>query len=204
MNAPTPGLLKKPRGRNFMSANMVLPFYSVLQDIVGEEERDCVFQAAGLRNLPNPEEPVREKQVQQLHQIIRENYPAHLERIMTEAGIAAAKVITQYRLSVTAKQMLNRLPWSMATWMMVKSVHQNAWSFTGSGTFLMLETGMFELSQNPMMRGVHETRPQCTFHRTIFETMFREVVHEQMQCEELQCCGAGATSCRFKLSLPPQ
>lgn len=58
MIAPTPGPLKQPRERSFMSANMILPIHEVLSKFIGPDSRDDLFRQAGFRFLPSPQDPV--------------------------------------------------------------------------------------------------------------------------------------------------
>lgn len=203
MIPPTPGPLRPPRSAGFMSANMVLPLYEVLGQYVSQEERNRLYSDAGLRYLPGPEDPVREKQVSKLHQSIRLLYPELSKDIFEEAAVMAADIVAEYRIPVSGKMMLRRLPWPLATWMLVRSAQQNAWTFGGSGTFEAHTTAQVSLSHNPITRGETSSAPVCHFHRTLFERLFRLLVHPRMTCTEHQCEASGGSACKFELRVDP-
>lgn len=203
MIAPKTGPIKAPREHGFMSANMVLPLYEVLERDHSVEMRDDLFQRAGMRYLPTPEEPVREKQVMDLHQAIRQTYPDDWPDVMHKAGQLAGHIILNYRLDGKARRLLKRLPWPLATWMLVRTTAQNSWAFSGSGDFKLLKTSSFELVDNPVTRNETAQSPVCVFQQTMLETVFCQAIHPMMRCTETQCCATGASSCRFELAMTP-
>lgn len=204
MITPTPGPLRPPRSAGFMSANMVLPLYDVLGEYKGTRARDEIFSEAGIRYLPGPEDPVRERQVNLVHQGIRQRFPAQSKEIFSEAALIAADVVAEYRIPASGKTMLRKLPWPLATWMLVRSAHQHAWTFGGSGQFKANTTAKMDLIGNPSIRGAQSDKPLCHFHAALFQRLFRTLVHPRMICVEHKCEAAGDDCCRFELSLPPE
>lgn len=202
MITPTPGPLRPPRGTGFMSANTVLPLFEVLGNHHGASTRDRIFHEAGLRFLPGPEDPVRERQVCQIHQSVRRMFPTEAREILEEAGLLAADVVAQYRIPASGKMMLRRLPWPLATWMLMRSAQQHAWAFGGSARFATGAAAQMELTENPLVRGERAKAPICHFHRALFERLFRALVHPRMTCIEHSCEGAGGDACRFELRVP--
>lgn len=184
-----------------MSSNMILPIHEVLETYAGAEERDRIFQEAGLKFLPSPQDPVRERLVAQLHQGIRRDLPEIWRDIMVTAGEKAAQVVLDYRLDASARDLLRRLPWSLATWMLVRTTTQSAWTFSGSGDFRVLRTSMLEISNNPVTRSEHSDVPVCLFQQPVLENVFARAVDIRLRCQETQCCAAGGESCRFELSM---
>lgn len=200
MIKPTVGLLRPPRRNDMMSANMVLSFYEVIAAFGGTNLRDELFAQAGLRHLPGPEEPVREKQVYVLHQLVRDTFGNQAPNVMRTAGEAAADVVARYRIPDRAKTLMARMPWPMATWLLMRSARQHAWTFGGSGQFQMITTSTFELTDNPAIRGTQADHPICDFHAALFGNLMRSIVHRNMSCMELSCSATGAGSCTFKLA----
>lgn len=187
-----------------MSANIILSLHAAVGEVLGAEKRDAVYSNLGLRHLPHPEEPVRERQVFQLFETIRGLPEEDATEILTKGGEIAAEVVAEYRIPASAKTMLRRLPWPLATWLMVRSAGQNAWTFGGSAVFDAPKTGVFELRQNPTIGSHNAHGPVCHFHRVLFETLFRLLVHPGMVCREIACEGCGGPACRFEVFVPPQ
>lgn len=184
-----------------MSANMILPIHDVLQRFVGVDERDRMFQEAGLKFLPTPQDPVRERLVAQLHQAVRNELPDLWPDIMRTAGEQAGQVVLDFRLDASARDLLRRLPWSLATWMLVRTTTQNAWTFSGSGEFRVLRTSMLEIANNPVTRSEVSKAPVCLFQQTVLETVFSKAIDNRLTCRETQCCASGGDACRFELSM---
>lgn len=184
-----------------MSANMILPIFDVLETFVGVDERDRIFQDAGLKFLPSPQDPVRERLVAQLHQGIRRDLPHLWRDIMVSAGEKAAQIVLDYRLDVSSRDLLRRLPWSLATWMLVRTTTQNAWTFSGSGDFRVLRTSTLEIANNPVTRAETSNAPVCLFQQTVLETVFQRAIDTRLRFLETQCCAAGGETCRFELSM---
>lgn len=202
MTAPTPGPLKQPRERSFMSANMILPIHEVLSKFIGPDSRDDLFRQAGLRFLPSPQDPVRERQVAQVHQTIRRELPDDWQHIMKDAGEKAGRVVLAYRMDPGARDLLRRLPWSLATWMLVRTTTQNAWTFSGSGNFRVVKTSTLEICNNPVTRAESSDAPVCLFQQTVLETVFSHAIDTRLRFVETKCCAAGADACRFELAMP--
>lgn len=202
MITPTPGPLRPPRSAGFMSANLVLPLYDVLGDHSGPKTRDEIFGEAGLRYLPGPEDPVRERQVCAVHQGVRLHFPETSKEIFEEAAMIAADIVAEYRIPASGKAMLRKMPWPLSTWMLVRSAQQNAWTFGGSGLFKANTTAQVELRGNPSIKGASAEDPLCHFHRALFQRLFRTLVHPRMTCVEHSCEASGGDCCRFELSVP--
>lgn len=201
MSAPSTGPLKQPRERTFMSANMILPIHDVLGRFIGAEDRDRMFSDAGLKFLPNPQDPVRERLVAQLHQSIRRELPDLWPGIMSSAGEKAAQVVLDYRLDASSRDLLRKLPWSLATWMLVRTTTQHAWTFSGSGEFRVVRTSMLEISNNPVTRSEISASPVCLFQQTVLENLFAKAIDTRLRCRETQCCASGGDACRFELTM---
>jgi len=184
-----------------MSANMVLPLHQVLSDFAGPEIAERIYREAGLRYLPEPEEPVREKLVAEVHGAIRRAYPEDWKSIMTEAGEAAADIVATYRIPESAKTMLRRLPWPVATWMLMRSALQNAWTFSGSAEVSAPKTSSLKIDGNPAIRTHDSSEMVCAFQRALLQSLFRSIIHPRLECVETACEACGHDHCGFELRM---
>ncbi len=204
MAAPVHGALRMPKRTGMMSPNMVLPVLAALEEAVGADKARHVMREARFPRLPEPEEPVRERQVAVLHQAIRRCCPDMAGAVFTEAGRRAADVVITYRIPARSRVLLRRMPWPVATWLLGRATRQFAWTFSGSGHFALETTSRFALFDNPVIRGEHADRPICLFQAALFERLFQELVHPRIICTETACCAEGAEACRFTLSVANQ
>lgn len=204
MIQPTPGPVKKPRGKGFMSASMVLPLHEVLTERVGPEQCDALFGNAGMRFLPGPEEHVRERQVLDIHRAVRSEYGDLGMEMLREAGQRAADIVTEYRIPPSGKVMLRRMPWPLAAWMCMRSASQRTWTFGGSAQFHSRTTSRFELIGNPAIRGERASKPICVFHQAMFQRLFQTLAHPRMECVELGCEACGDDACLFEIRVTPE
>lgn len=60
---------------------------------------------------------------------------------------------------------------------------------------------VFEIADNPVVRGEQAETPICHWHVAVFEALFRSLVSPGAQVRETACCAAGALACRFEITL---
>lgn len=63
------------RQAGLMGANMVVPLHAVIEKEIGGVDRDLVFHASGITDLPGEAEFVPEGKVAHLHQLVWEKWP---------------------------------------------------------------------------------------------------------------------------------
>jgi divinyl protochlorophyllide a 8-vinyl-reductase len=203
MTAPTAGLLRAPRRKGMMGSQAVLPLVAVIARRLGDGVVAQLLDEARFTHLPDPGEPVRERQVAVLHQALRRTWPDIAENIQREAARDAVDWIMAHRIPARARMLLNAMPWQIAVWMLGRHAMQNAWAFGGSGQFHVCSTDTFELIGNPILRGEISDKPICVWHEELFQHTFRRMAHSRLRCIETACMAAGADACRFHLELEP-
>ena len=201
MTAPTAGLLRAPRRKGMMGSQAVLPLVAAIERRLGAGVAGQLLDEARFIHLPEPGEPVRERQVAVLHQALRRNHPDAAEAIQREAARDAVEWIMANRIPARARMLLTNMPWPLAVWMLGRHAVQNAWAFGGSGKFTVLSTSEFQLVDNPVARGEQSDRPICAWHEELFQHTFRRMAHSRLTCTETACVAAGADACRFHLHM---
>ncbi|MFP4327898.1 MAG: bacteriochlorophyll 4-vinyl reductase, partial [Paracoccaceae bacterium] len=92
------------------------------------------------------------------------------------------------------------LPWWLSARLLARAIAANAWTFVGSGKFMVISPYCFELRNNPLVSGETSTKPLCDWHCGVFSTLYAALVHPEMRCIETACCAAGDPACRFELA----
>jgi divinyl protochlorophyllide a 8-vinyl-reductase len=203
MTAPTAGLLRAPRRKGMMGSQTVLPLVAAIERRLGQDAATRLLDEARFTQLPEPGEPVRERQVAVLHQSLRREYPDLAEAIQREAARDAVDWLMQNRIPARARLLLSGMPWGMAVWMLGRNAAQNSWTFSGSGKFSLLSTSEFQMIDNPLIRGERSNGPVCVWHEELLQHTFRRMAHSRLSCVETSCMATGADACRFRLSMDP-
>jgi divinyl protochlorophyllide a 8-vinyl-reductase len=204
MVAATAGLLRRPNRRGFMSPNAILELVRIVEHTIGSDARDEVLREALLHRLPAPDEPIREDKAARLHRAVRRLWPAEADVILRRAGEDAGQYVVEHRLPDRGRQLLARMPRSAAAWLLARRTEQQAWTFAGSGRFVVESAGRLAILDNPLIRGEKANRPICFYHAGFFERQFRAVVHSGISCVETACAAAGHPACVFRLLTPAE
>lgn len=200
MVAPTAGLLRRPGRAGFIGPQTVLQAVAATESRAGAEARDRVLQSAQLYRLPGEAEPVREDKAVRLHKAIRSELPDLAAVILGQAGAGAAENVIARRITRRGAGLLRAMPWPISLWMLERFACQQAWTFAGTGRFV-IETGMrFALQANPFVRGESRNETVCEFHVGLFERLATRLVDPLLRCEEIQCAAAGASYCQFQVT----
>lgn len=186
-----------PQG--LIGPNAILQLAAVLEAAGGLPLRDRLLKAAGIMALPSGEEMVDEAPVARLHQALRAELPDSAQGLAWEAGLRTADYIMAHRIPRAAQHLLRALPPRAAGWVLTRAIEKNAWTFAGSGRFVVLAPGVFELRENPVVRGEHSDVPVCHWHAAVFERLFGRLVASGSRCIETRCSASGAEACRFEL-----
>jgi divinyl protochlorophyllide a 8-vinyl-reductase len=203
MIAPTAALLRAPRRKGMMGSQTVLPLVAAVERRLGPAAVAHLLDEARFSRLPEPGEPVRERQAAVLHQALRRTWPDEAEAIQREAARDAVEWIMANRMPARARLLLTKMPYPLAVWMLGRHAVQNAWTFGGSGRFSILGTNAFQLTDNPLIRGEQSNSPICVWHAELFQHTFRRMAHARLRCVETSCMAAGADACRFHLEMEP-
>ncbi|KGE02903.1 bacteriochlorophyll 4-vinyl reductase [Pseudohaliea rubra] len=182
--------------------NSVLQLVPVLDAQLGPLARHRLLASAGLRELPPDDGLMPEEPAAALHQALRRQYPAQAAELAREAGERTGDYILAHRIPPIARQVIRKMPSWLAAPILASSIEKHAWTFAGSGRFRVVSRQplVFELVDNPVVRGEHADRPLCDWHAAVFQRLFNVLVDKHMKCVETQCCATGAESCRFTLT----
>ena len=79
---------------------------------------------------------------------------------------------------------------------------RNFLKLAGSGAFTVVTPWLFEIEGNPLIRGEVSDIPICDWHAAVFERLYQELVHRDVQCRETHCAAqAPGQPCRFELTM---
>ena len=186
--------------------NALLQLADVLVAEGGVALRDAVFRAGGVERLPAPEGMIPEGPVAAVHQAMRAGWPDAALRLARAAGQRTADYILAHRIPKTAQVFLRLLPARLAANILAGAIAKHAWTFAGSGRFRVVghRPLVFELADNPVVRGETSAVPLCHWHAAVFERLFVTLASRRYRCREEVCCAQGAPACRFVLTLLPR
>ena len=183
--------------------NALLQLIPVLDRTLGAPDRLRLFARAGAGAVPS-DQMIAEGPVAQVHRAIRARLPDQAQALMQEAGRGTADYILAHRIPKPAQRLLRALPRRLAAPLLARAIARNAWTFAGSGQFRIVSVRplVFEIADNPMVRGEAALHPVCAWHVAVFQRLFAALVDPRAAVTETACCACGAPACRFVLHLP--
>jgi len=187
------------KGAGLIGPNAVLQLVPLLDRAGGADWRAGLMARAGLDALPDGSGMIPEAPVARLHQAMRRDRPDLAPGLGWQAGLATGDYILAHRIPRGVQWLLKALPWRVAARVLSLAIARNAWTFAGSGQFLVLTPLMFDLRANPLVRGEAADHPICDWHRGVFTRLYQSLVHPQLHCIETRCCAAGHAGCRFEM-----
>lgn len=182
--------------------NAILQFVPVLEAATGPEETAHLLAMAGIIALPDPAKGlIEEGPAARLHQMVRQALPGDAARLAAEAGRRTGDYILAHRIPKPAQAVLKRLPARLSAPILSKAIAKHAWTFCGSGAFRLAASWppMFEIVDNPVVRGEVSEVPLCHWHAAVFERLFAAICGPGWRAVETTCCAQGAHACRFEL-----
>lgn len=185
--------------------NAVLQLLNVLEEEGGPQLAAHVLALAGVFELPPDTGMIDERPVARLHQALRRDRPEDAPKLAWAAGEATANYIIAHRIPRPVTWLLRVLPASLGARLLSRAIAKHAWTFAGSGQFRVVSTApvVFEIVDNPVVRGEEAHAPLCFWHVAVFETLFRRLVAPGYCAGETACCAAGSAACRFELQRHP-
>ncbi|MCF2872417.1 bacteriochlorophyll 4-vinyl reductase [Octadecabacter sp. G9-8] len=195
--------LRRPNKPGFMAPAVVLEMANAVNDVMGVDNLELALKEAQLFRMPSVTEPVREDKAARLHQTVRKLWPEDAAEISEIAGKAAAQRIIETQITVRAQAMLAKMPRATGAWLLAKTARQNAWTFAGGGDFIVESESRFVLHSNPVVFGEVANGAVCQFHASLFEEMFRTLIHPRLVCKEVACQASGADACTFEFVMAP-
>ncbi len=186
-----------------MAPFVVLEMAQAIKDVMGADNLDFALKDAQLFRLPSVDEPVREDKAARLHQAVRRLWPEDFEQISRTAGEGAALRIIEQYITRRAQAMLAKMPRSTGAWLLAKTARQNAWTFAGTGTFIVESESRFTLEGNPVVVGETADTDVCHFHAGLLEKLFSTLIHPRLVCREIACEARGDPACVFEFRMEP-
>lgn len=180
--------------------NAVLQYLPVLERAGGPALRAAMLAAAGLSAPPPATGLMPEGPAAALHRAVRAARPAEADGLAAEAGRAVADYILAHRIPRPAQRVLRALPPLLAAPLLERAIARHAWTFAGSGRFRRVGRGVFEIADNPVVRGERADRPLCAWHAAVFARLFQALVDPRLGATETACCAMGAPACRFEIA----
>lgn len=183
--------------------NAILQLVPVLDECLGEARRRMLLKTSGIDRLPDGSSMVDEAPVARLHQALRRHAPQDAKEISRRAGLATGDYILRHRIPGPAKRILALLPRFSSSRLLAKAIARHAWTFAGSGQFRIVSMSplVFEIADNPVVRGESGHEPLCAWHAAVFERLYRVLVHDRYRAREIECSAQGFPTCRFLVEL---
>jgi divinyl protochlorophyllide a 8-vinyl-reductase len=159
------------------------------------------MRLSGMNDLPSDTGLMEEGPAARLHQAVRRLHPQEAAALTREAGERTGDYIICHRIPVAALRVLRVLPPWLSGPLLAGIIEKHAWTFAGSGKFRVVSRNplIFELGNNPVVRGESAEAPICHWHAAVFERLFADIVDGDLRCVETHCCAAGDEACRFEL-----
>lgn len=197
---PTPA--PNTPGANAIGPMSILHLLPVIGEVLGEDARSLVLARAGVKQLPEAEVFCDEAPAAAIHQALREAFPEMAEQITRNAGGRTGDWILATRMPPVASMTLSRMPPWLAAPVLCGLIEKHAWTFAGSGDFRVANRSrpVFELENNPVVRGETSASPLCSWHAAVFERLFRSLIDPDMTCIETHCSACGDSACRFEIT----
>lgn len=198
MNAPLPRVAAEPAR---IGPNSVLQLVPLLDDRLGTGPREMLLAQSGLTELPSDEGLMEEGPAARLHQAVRAMYPELAPELTRRAGLRTADYIISHRIPPVVIHLLQHSPPWLSAHLLAKTIEKHAWTFAGSGRFQIASKRplVFELHDNPVVRGEQADRPICHWHTAVFQRLFNNLVDPGLRVRETACCATGSPCCRFEL-----
>lgn len=186
-------------GAGLIGPNAVLQLLPLLDRAGGADWRAGLMARAGLDAAPDGSAMIPEAPVARLHQAMRRDRPDIAPGLGWQAGLATGDYILAHRIPRAVQLILKALPWRVSARVLSQAIARNAWTFAGSGRFLVIAPLRFDLRANPLVRGEVADHPICDWHRGVFTRLFQTLVHPHLTCVETRCCAQGHAACRFEM-----
>jgi divinyl protochlorophyllide a 8-vinyl-reductase len=199
--APTAALAGRPHPQGRIGPNALTQLLPLLEKAGGVEMRERLLARAGVFEMPDMTGLIDEEPVARLHRAMRAEMPELAPSLAWEAGVRTADYILANRIPKPVQAVLKRLPAWAAGPVLSKAIARNAWTFAGSGRFEVVRAwpAVFDIHDNPVVRGEQAATPICHWHVGVFERLYRVLVSDRARAREVACCACGAEACRFEV-----
>lgn len=180
--------------------NAILQLVPVLDTALGERARRGLFAEAGVALPSQDSGMLPETDVVRLHRALCFWLPSLAADLLRQAGLATGSYILANRIPRMAQRLIRFMPASIGARVLAGAIDRHAWTFVGSGAFMVEGFGPLTLSigRNPLAAGAAQ-HPGCTWHAAVFEQLFRSLVWPHASVVETSCCAAGHATCTFEI-----
>ena len=194
------------RGR--IGPNAIVQCTAALQSALGTAACAALMQRVGLQHhlATPPQSMVDEGDVQALHRAMRlELGTAQARALGRQAGRATGDYLLAHRIPGLLRAVLPRLPAGLAMRVLLSAVSRHAWTFCGSGRFVVHPAGAgvpwrVSLQGSATSLGAVADEPLCDYFAATFERLFQALVSPRARVVETACMAMGAPACVFEIT----
>ena len=184
------------KGTDSVGPNAIVQSVAALHALCGWQTTQHIVESAGLRDVLDrpPHDMVPASEAARLHSEIARQLPRDLaDEVARDAGRRTAAYILAHRIPRTAQWGLRALPARLSGLLLLKAVCQHSWTFAGHAPVSCQRGDPIQLviQDNPI------AVPGCPWHRSVFETLFRQLAGPLFSVEQSTCCALGDDACRF-------
>lgn len=184
--------------------NAIIRVAEALQAFDSAPAAARIFRACGIEQFLTtpPGEMVPESDVIALHhQLTHDLGEDRAASVAWIAGQRTADYLLAHRIPSAAQRLLRTSPPRIASRLLLKAIASNAWTFAGTGLFSAHNgnPAVITISNCPICRGAHASRPSCTYYSATFERLYAKLVHADTRVVETACMAQGADACTFEL-----
>ena len=180
--------------------NAVIQLGHVVRGMLGPAAATDLYRAAAISSLLDdpPEKMVDEQVPAVLFQTLWQMFPDQAPMLAADAGRRTADYVVANRIPRMARHIFALSPRQIGTWLLLKAIARNAWTFVGSGK---CETQfghpcLISITDNPLKT------PDCIWHTAVFERLFDQLVASGARVLHTAHQGQDARICTFEVVLP--
>jgi divinyl protochlorophyllide a 8-vinyl-reductase len=194
-------ILPSSPGSALIGPNAILQTLGVLDRVEGSALRGAVMAQAGVAVPPADSGMLPEEDCAAVHHALRSLLPSRADALLHASGLATGDYILRHRIPRAAQTLLRLVPGAWGAPILARAIARHAWTFAGSGQFRVASTRplVFELSDNPLIKGAHADLPMCHWHTGVFERLFSRLIWPEVRVTETDCAATGGLSCRFEI-----
>ncbi len=192
--------------RDYIGPNAIIQSVAALRARLGAAAADRALAEWGHSSLVDtlPTGMIPEADFNRLVRSIHAGLgPVVGAEILDQAGQLTGDYLLANRIPRLARRLLPLLPPALSLRLLGRAIGAHAWTFAGSGSFLIESGGQpaFSITGCPMCRDRRSGFPSCSFYRGTFERLLQVLVRPATQVTEVECEAAGGRRCRFLLAV---
>jgi divinyl protochlorophyllide a 8-vinyl-reductase len=206
------GALTGPYGATTIARigpNAVIQVASAMSERLGRLRTEpWLRESTGYTFATLPSSMIDEREAQALvHSLLGHVGPRLTADLLRDAGHRTGDYLLANRIPLVAQWAIRAAPRRVGLRLLLRAMQQHAWTFAGSGQFLIeyqtatRQNGIPDLifESCSMCRDLHEHQPMCDFYGGTFERLIRRLVARFASVQEVECMAQGDARCRFVL-----